>query len=206
MGLETTCTVKLNRQKSKGAAHCGDGQIDFRGDFRFTWKWTALTKVEASKGILKVARNGEVAEFELGDLAEKWLNQIRNPKSRLDKLGLKPGHRYVARGEFDGDFSKELIAKAGEPAKKAPYDAIFIRLDSGDNFKSILKAREQIEPNGMIWTIWPKGKKELREDDIRNFALANGLVDVKVASFSETLSALKLVIPVALRPAGPSKK
>jgi hypothetical protein len=160
MGLEAQCTVKLKGQKSKGAAHCGDGQIDFRGDFRFTWKWSALTKAEASKGVLKVARNGEIAEFELGDLAEKWLSQIKNPKS----------------------------------AKKSPYDAVFIRLVPGDNFGSILQAREQIVPDGMIWAIWPKGKKELREDDIRNFALANGLVDVKVASFSETLSALKLVI------------
>ena len=34
----------------------------------------------------------------------------------------------------------------------------------------------------------------------RNAAKAQGLVDVKVMSFSETLSALKLVIPVAERP------
>ena len=127
-------------------------------------------------------------------------------KSRLDKLGLKPGHRYAARGEFDEAFPKELKARAGAAAKRGPYDVVFIRMDAGGDFKAILNAREQIEPNGMIWAIWPKGKKELREDDIRNFALANGLVDVKVASFSEALSALKLVIPVALRPGTPWKK
>jgi hypothetical protein len=48
--------------------------------------------------------------------------------------------------------------------------------------------------------LWPKGRKELREDDVRAAAKAQGLVDVKVMSFSATLSALKLVIPVALRP------
>lgn len=90
--------------------------------------------------------------------------------------------------------------------EKGPYDAVFVRLEPSDNFKLIDKARKQIEPNGMIWAIWPKGRKELREDDIRKYALANGLVDVKVASFSDTLSALKLVIPVALRARRPSKK
>ena len=55
-------------------------------------------------------------------------------------------------------------------------------------------------PAGAIWVVWPKGRKELREDDVRNAAKAQGLVDIKVMSFSETLSALKLVIPVAERP------
>src|SRR5687768_13167242 len=193
MGLEATCSVKLNNRTSKGSAHCGDGEIDFRGDFRFKWKWSDLSSLAANKGTLTVHRNGDVAEFELGELAEKWLHQIKNPKSRLDKLGLKPGHRYAAWGEFDEAFPEELNVRAGEPAKRGPYDLVFIRLDPGDDLKVILKARKEIEPNGMIWTVWPKGKKELREDDIRNFALANGLVDVKVASFSDTLSALKLV-------------
>lgn len=127
-------------------------------------------------------------------------------KGRLDKLGLKPGHRYAAWGEFDAAFPKELNERAGKPATRGPYDAVFTRLDPGDNFKLIDKARKQLESNGMIWAIWPKGKKELREDDIRKYALANGLVDVKVASFSDTLSALKLVIPIALRPGRAPKK
>lgn len=42
-------------------------------------------------------------------------------------------------------------------------------------------------------------KAEFREDDVRAAALAAGLVDVKVARFSDTLSALKLVIPRAQR-------
>ncbi|HEY2980381.1 MAG TPA: hypothetical protein VGJ22_04300 [Anaerolineales bacterium] len=47
--------------------------------------------------------------------------------------------------------------------------------------------------------VWTKGRKEFREDDIRAFALAHDLVDVKVMAFSETLSGLKLGIPVAKR-------
>ena len=38
-----------------------------------------------------------------------------------------------------------------------------------------------------------------REDDIRHFSPTVGLVDVKVMSFSDELSGLKLVIPLALR-------
>ena len=51
-----------------------------------------------------------------------------------------------------------------------------------------------------VWVVWPKGQKAFREDDARTAGPAAGLVDVKVASFSETLSALKMVIPVKDRP------
>ena len=59
--------------------------------------------------------------------------------------------------------------------------------------------REHIKPEGGIWVVWTKGRKEFREDDIRAAGPGAGLVDVKVVAFSETLSALKLVIPVKLR-------
>jgi hypothetical protein len=198
MGLELTCRVELNGQESVGKAHCGDGEIDFKGDFRFRWKWTELSCIEDANGVLTVSRNGEHAHFHLGDAAAKWSQSIRNPKSRIDKFGLKPGHRYQAWGEFDEDFAGELEARAGKPGE-SPLDAVFVRMDTQDDLRKLVEARNLIAPNGMIWAVWPKGRKEFREDDIRNFGLDNGLVDVKVASFSGTLSSLKLVIPVGMR-------
>lgn len=198
MGLEATCRVVLGNQESVGKAHCGDGEIDFRGDFRFRWKWSELGSVESEGGVLHLTRGGEQVQFHLGDVAMKWENAIRNPKSRLDKFGLKAGHRYQAVGVFDDDFLPELQARAGEPGEE-PLDLVFVRLDAVGDLSKLLDGRDKIAQNGMIWAVWPKGRKEFREDDIRNFALANGLVDVKVASFSDQLSALKLVIPVALR-------
>lgn len=52
----------------------------------------------------------------------------------------------------------------------------------------------------MIWISWPKKsakiETDLTEDVIRNIALKNGLVDIKVCAVDETWSGLKLVIPV----------
>jgi hypothetical protein len=59
--------------------------------------------------------------------------------------------------------------------------------------------REAIEPDGAVWVIWPKGRKAFREDDVRAAGPGARLVDVKVVSVSETLSGLKMVVPVALR-------
>lgn len=198
MGLETNCRAVMNGRSSVGAAHCGDGEIDFKGDFRFRWKWSELDSVTESGGVARFVRGPDKVELHLGELASKWIEQIKNPKNRIDKLGLKPVHRYAAVGDFDEKFCSELEARAGGPSD-GELDALFVRLDSFDDFDLLLQARQRMVPNGMIWAVWPKGRRELREDDIRNFALANGLVDVKVVSFSDHLSALKLVIPVALR-------
>lgn len=198
MGLEAKCTCRLNDQSSVGKAHCGDGEITFSGDFKLRWRWSDLASAESFEGQLVVTRKGDRASFELGDASEKWLHQIQNPKSRLDKIGLKPGMSYQVWGEFDAEFRPELEVRAGGEST-APADIVFVHVESHDDLPTLLKAREAIKQNGMIWAVWTKGRKEFREDDIRAFALQNGLVDVKVAKFSETLSSLKLVIPVALR-------
>lgn len=199
MGLETVCTARLNNLVSEGKAHCGDGELEFRGEFRFKWKWTDLISVSAGDGVLVAVRGADRAEFELGDQASKWEHAIKNPKSRLDKLGLKPGQAYGAWGEFDPLFGPECTARAGEPAHDGPLDIVFVRLTTKDDLAQLQKARTQIKPNGAVWAVWAKGRKELTENDVRAYALDHQLVDVKVASFSAELSSLKLVIPVALR-------
>lgn len=73
------------------------------------------------------------------------------------------------------------------------------RLGLSSDLPTLVDAKGRIVKNGMIWAVWPKGRKEFGEDDIRHFGLQAGLVDVKVMSFSDELSGLKLVIPLALR-------
>jgi hypothetical protein len=54
-----------------------------------------------------------------------------------------------------------------------------------------------------IWVSWYKKSSgiatDITEDVIRNYALANNLVDVKVCAVSELWSGLKLVVPLAKR-------
>lgn len=54
-----------------------------------------------------------------------------------------------------------------------------------------------------IWVSWYKKaakiETDITEDVIRNYALQNDLVDVKVCAVSDIWSGLKLVVPVAKR-------
>lgn len=58
--------------------------------------------------------------------------------------------------------------------------------------------RGRIRPDGMIWMSWPKKSSgvptDVTEDTIRDRALRDVLVDVKVCAVDDTWSGLKLVI------------
>ena len=60
--------------------------------------------------------------------------------------------------------------------------------------------KNALRKDGMLWISWPKKaskiKTDVTEDVIRDFALANGLVDVKVAAVDAVWSGLKLVYRV----------
>lgn len=123
-------------------------------------------------------------------------------RTRTEKLGVKPGLRVALIGLKDPDFAAELKdagAKVAARPGPGPFDMVVIRLDQTSDLPLLLDAKKRIVSNGMIWAVWPKGRKEFREDDIRHFGPQAGLVDVKVMAFSDVLSGLKLVIPLALR-------
>lgn len=123
-------------------------------------------------------------------------------RSRLDKLGVKPAMRVAVLNVDDPWILKELKARTSDVATSRPKketDMILFGVDGPKPLARLDTLRRSIKPNGMIWAIWPKGQKHIKEDMIRAAALERDLVDVKVIAFSETLSGLKLVIPVAKR-------
>jgi hypothetical protein len=88
--------------------------------------------------------------------------------------------------------------------KKQPKDLIhFFAGDSKQLNELLPKLRDEINSGGMIWVSWPKKSAkvttDVSENMIREIALANGLVDIKVCAVDETWSGLKLVIPVKER-------
>jgi hypothetical protein len=124
----------------------------------------------------------------------------------LDKLGVRPGARVAIVGDVDPDGSfRELLADRtsdvmlGEP--KPDTDLVFLAADSTSELEGLAGLRTRIRPNGAIWVVSRKGKAStLRDVDVIAAGKANGLVDNKVVSFSDTHTSLRLVIPVALRP------
>ena len=134
---------------------------------------------------------------------ERRALELRYPRSRIDKLGVKPCSRVAVLGAFDPAFLDEVRERTPDVALAKPKtnsDLVLVFMNEKKQLAKLFSLRRTIRPEGAIWVVWPKGRREFREDDVRAAGPGVGLVDVKVMAFSETLSGLKMVIPVAQRP------
>ena len=125
----------------------------------------------------------------------------------LDKLGVKAGARVVLLDIEDGRFEALLGQRTKEVHRRplADADLIFFGAAQQRELGRLAELRRLIKDDGAIWVVRPKGiPGGLSEPGIIEAALANGLVDNKVVSFSDTHSALRLVIPVSQR--GPARR
>ena len=120
----------------------------------------------------------------------------------LQKLGIKPGHR-ICTVNAPVDLAQLLAPLpdgagfVGSTAKDV--DVVIAFESSRANFqKHLPKLANRIKSDGMIWIGWPKKasgvETDLSENQVRDFALTLGLVDIKVCAIDEIWSGLKLVI------------
>ena len=203
MGSESQCTVHFDGKRSEGKALLETDHLIFRGTIRLNIPRKAITKAEADAGTLRVTFPDGTAAFELGPSAAKWAEKIRNPPSLLDKLGVKPDMRVAVLGVDDDAFLEQLAARTSDIARRTPKkdtDVIVFGANSVTDLSRLEKLRGYLTPAGAIWVVHTKGKTAPFKDvDVFAAAKNAGLVDVKVAAFSATHTAEKLVVPIKLR-------
>ena len=125
----------------------------------------------------------------------------------IKKLGIKPEMKVLIINKPD-DYYKLLevdITDQSCGSDEIP-DLIHLFVKSVKEFESEMKALKSIckkNSTVIIWVSWYKKAAkiptDITEDVIRNYALKNDLVDVKVCAVSNIWSGLKLVVPVAKR-------
>ena len=177
-------------------------ELVFRGDFRLVLRFGDVRSVRADDGRLTVELPDGTAVFELGERAPRWAEKIRNPKSVLDKLGVKGDSRVAVLGVADGEFRRLLAERVGDFGDGEPErecDVIFLGAESVADLERLATLREFLERSGTIWVVAPKGGREPREGDVLTAGRDAGLVDTKVVRFSSTHTAHKFVIPKARR-------
>jgi hypothetical protein len=122
----------------------------------------------------------------------------------LDKLGVKPGSKIAIVNLDDPGFIKLLRERTtdivvGKPRSKS--DLVFMGADSAADLRQLNEVKRWIEPNGAVWVVRAKGGRgPLRDTDLIAAGLAAGLVDNKIASFSETHGAMRFVYRLRDRP------
>jgi hypothetical protein len=202
MGQEQRCVAMYQGQFSEGKALLETDDLIFRGDFRLKIPLPAISSVIAQDGELHVAFGGETAAFVLGQQAARWKERIENPPTLLDKLGVKPGHLVSVVGLDNPPFAVQLRARGVrlvEDTAAAGSDHIFLGVESVADLQRLAALRNYLAPAGGVWVVAPKGRQHVREADVLAAGKPAGLVDVKVARFSETHTAHRFVIPLSQR-------
>ena len=197
MGKEVECKAEFDGKRSVGKLQLETDDLRFKGDLRLKIPLKQIEKASAKAGVLTIKWPDGTARFELGAAAEKWAEQINNPKSLLDKLGVTNGQVVSVVGIEDEDFLRDLKKRSPDYANKAQKssDIVFYQADEPGDLKELKKLRTTIRPDGAIWVVSPKKRPEIADVVVIAAGKAVGLVDVKVARFSETYTALKFVIP-----------
>jgi hypothetical protein len=122
------------------------------------------------------------------------------------KLGLKPGTSLFLinpppdYASFFEQSVDEFLCTHAQPS------IVHLFAKNNSEFEKAMKKLIPViakNKNISIWVSWYKKSSgittDLTEDIIRNYALANGLVDVKVCAVSKLWSGLKLVVPLKKR-------
>jgi hypothetical protein len=202
VGNELKCTVRFGNESSEGKALLETSEVLFRGAFRLKIPFATIKSAKAVDGELRLQTADGLAVFEIGPAAEKWCEKILHPKTRLEKIGLKPAAKIALVGSFDADFLDELKPLAPSVTKKkvpADSDTIFFAADSQKELLSVAKIAKTLRGATALWVVYPKGQKTLTENDVIAAGRKSGLKDVKVVGFSATHTALKFVLPIDKR-------
>ena len=198
MGQELHCIATWNARRSVGTVSLETEELRFRGEFRLRMPFNTITNLAAANGRLTVTVAEGTATFNLGPKAEQWAERIRNPKSVLEKMGIKPESLVSVIGIEDKWFLDDLRTRVDGPrvgrvARNS--DVIIVAINKARDLDAFTRLQASLKANGALWAVRPKGTPEVSESTVMNAARAAGLVDVKVVRFSDTHTAEKFVRP-----------
>jgi len=202
MGIETTCRVETDAGAGEARVLLETEELVVRGALktRIPFKSVEAAVVDGRKLIVSHGTSRTV--LHLGPEAARWADRILNPKSRLEKLGVKPGVVVSCQGITDVALKDELTA-AGATVSwgriRKNSDLILLGVERDPEVSRIAPAVASLRPSGAIWVIHPKGREGVKDMVIFAAGREAGLVATKVAKFSESHTAEKLVVPVAKR-------
>jgi hypothetical protein len=205
MGTEMRVEAKYRRASYRVKLHLDGQKLDLRDELKLSIPLKEVRQAVAKDGQLTITWNDDKIALDVGDKAERLADKILHPPSLLDKLGIKPKSTVSIVGLDDKSFLQDLRGRTNavtDGSVKPQSDVVIMLATRRTNLDRLKTLRRSLKSDGAIWVLWKKGLKDanaVKEDDVRNTAKTHGLVDVKVASFSDELSALKLVIPRALR-------
>jgi hypothetical protein len=208
MGLEASSRVTL--RDAHGTTRSAIGRVLLesdalvvRGDARCTIPRASIASSEVdgtrSSCATQPARRGWSSDARRRRGAAKLATA---PPSLLDKLGIRPDADVSVLHVHDAGFLAllaERTTRVTHGAVAADSSVVLLGVEHDDELAAIARTAGSLRRDAALWVVHPKGRQGVRDTSIFAAARAAGLTATKVARFSETHSAEKLVVPKAGR-------
>lgn len=193
MGREATCRCRWGTEEAEVRALLETHELILRGGMRRSVPLESIHDVSAEAASLYFQVGRDRVELRLGtQAAVRWAKAIMNPPTLAQKLGISRDKRIRILGSTQDEALQDSFRQAAsEPG--GDTDVLFFLVQTPKELEELL-ARSQIlkTPGGSVWVVYPKGKgKEISEAHVRGTMRALGMVDTKIASVSEDLTALR---------------
>jgi hypothetical protein len=196
MGREANCTCEWNGTDAQVKALLEPPELILRREIRRKLPFARMKRVAVEGAALRFTFDGEKVCLQLGaTTAAKWAQIILTPPATLSaKLDVQTGSTVRMIGAIDDDTLRGALSGA-RLTVRGKADLIVARVKAPPELRSAFKKSAELLRNGVpIWLIYEKGPgHRIGEADVRSAGLAAGVVDVKVAAVSETLTGLKFV-------------
>src|SRR5438477_10047013 len=184
MGKEIKGAMRAGKARYIGKILLESSEIIFRSvNYRLKIAFADIKGVTAAGSELRIETKDGAVDFEIGNAAEKWREKILHPKSRAEKLGMKVGTRVHLIGRFEQEFAREIKASKAEILRENYSGAAaltFLAADSKKELSQVVSLSKRMRGAEALWVVYPKGQKEITENDVLLAGRAAGLKDLKV--------------------------
>jgi hypothetical protein len=195
VGREASCHCVWAGQAAECKVLLETRELIVRGAIRCRVPITSLNRVRVEGEQLLFYTGEDEVALNLGaQLAQSWARKIATPPPTLAaKLGVSITAHLALIGQFETEELKAAIAEAGATeGKDANLILAFVKTSTDLNYT--LDRYATFANNPPIWIIYPKGSnKPVQESEIRGTLRHEGFIDTKVASVSQTLTALRFI-------------
>lgn len=198
MGKERDATVSIDGISAPCRLLLEPGLLICRGGHKHSFKIPLLAQLSSAGGVLSFRNGSSRVELHLAADADKWLDAIQNPRSRLQKLGILPGMKVaILAAPADEPLGDIIDALDTPPVRRlaSGLDLLFFFASEPGKLDRLSTIEPKLAPAGAVWTLWPKGRNDFTHDHVVAAANLAGLVQTKSLGFSPTFTALRLARP-----------
>jgi hypothetical protein len=198
MGREATCQCQWAQQAASCKVLLETHELIVRGSIRRSVPIASLRQISVRGDDLLFRAGEDDVTLNLGStLAQSWAKKLTAPPPTLAaKLGISSATYLALIGDFETIGSEDLKTAIAAAALTDGKDAdlILASIKTSADLNYTLDRYSIYASDPPIWLIYRKGpNKPLTETEIRSTLRHEGFIDTKVASVSQTLTALRFI-------------